>query len=105
MAHDKQWEGKGFSFVQNLKCEYFPRHKTSKPEDFNCLFCYCPLYALGDKCGGNFRYSEKGVKVCTDCIFPHIRANYGKVVERYPELKRLAAENRSKAPEDGGKKV
>ena len=33
------------------KCEYFPCHKGADPEDFNCLFCYCPLYALGDKCG------------------------------------------------------
>ena len=45
-----------FKFFQNKKCEYFPCHKTKNEEDFNCLFCYCPLYALGDKCGGNFKY-------------------------------------------------
>ena len=45
-----------YSFFQHTQCEFFPCHKTAKPEDFNCLFCYCPLYALGDKCGGNFAY-------------------------------------------------
>ena len=34
-----------------------PCHKTVG-ESFNCLFCYCPLYALGDQCGGNFTYIE-----------------------------------------------
>lgn len=35
-----------YSFFQHTQCEFFPCHKTAKPEDFNCLFCYCPLYAL-----------------------------------------------------------
>ena len=94
MDEKPKWEGKGYSFFQNEKCEYFPCHKTLHPENFNCLFCYCPLYALGDQCGGNFYYSEKGTKVCTKCLFPHIRSNYGKVLERYPEIQKLAAENR-----------
>ena len=38
-----------FKFFQHKECEYFPCHKTSNKENFNCLFCYCPLYALGDK--------------------------------------------------------
>ena len=105
MADNKKWEGKGYSFVQNLKCEYFPCHKTTDPENFNCLFCYCPLYTLGDQCGGNFRYNEKGVKVCTNCVFPHIRSNYGKVIERYPEIRRLASENRGKGSGGGEKPV
>ena len=46
-----EWEGKGYSFFQNTNCEYFPCHATKHPEDFNCLFCYCPLYALGRGCG------------------------------------------------------
>ena len=96
MSDKMDWQVKEYSFFQHTKCEYFPCHKTSKPEDFNCLFCYCPLYALGDKCGGNFRYTEKGVKVCTGCLFPHVRQNYGKVIERYPEIKKLASENRKK---------
>ena len=59
-------------------------------EDFNCLFCYCPLYALGDRCGGNFRYNEKGYKDCTHCLFPHMRGNYGRVLEKYPLIGELA---------------
>ena len=41
-----------YSFFQHTACEFFPCHETAHPEDFNCLFCYCPLYALGDRCGG-----------------------------------------------------
>ena len=48
------WEGKEYSYFSHKKCEFFPCHKGADSEDFNCLFCYCPLYALGDKCGGNF---------------------------------------------------
>lgn len=36
----------GFDFFQNRACEYFPCHKGVADEDFNCLFCYCPLYLL-----------------------------------------------------------
>ena len=83
-----------FKYFENRDCKYYPCHEGM--EHMNCLFCYCPLYALGDKCGGNFRYSEKGTKVCTGCIFPHIRGNFGKVIDRYPEIGKLAAENRNK---------
>ena len=65
------WEGKEYSYFSHKKCEYFPCHKGVDPENFNCLFCYCPLYALGDKCGGNFRMTEKGIKDCTNCQLPH----------------------------------
>lgn len=33
-----------YRFFQNKECEYFPCHKTENEEEFNCLFCYCPLY-------------------------------------------------------------
>ena len=72
--------------------EYVPEtflkefEKGADPEDFNCLFCYCPLYALGDKCGGNFHYNEKGFKDCTNCQLPHKRKNYGYVTGKYQEL-------------------
>ncbi len=80
------WEGKEFSFFSHRKCEYFPCHKGADPENFNCLFCYCPLYALGRDCGGNFRYNEKGHKDCTGCQLPHKRQNYGYVTGKYREL-------------------
>ena len=51
-----------YDFFQNRECEYFPCHKGADPERFSCLFCYCPLYALGEKCGGSFRYTDKGIK-------------------------------------------
>ena len=34
-------------FYANRDCEYFPCHTVADPDNFNCLFCYCPLYALG----------------------------------------------------------
>ena len=43
-------EERHYAFFQNRDCEYFPCHETKHPEDFNCLFCYCPLYALGRGC-------------------------------------------------------
>ena len=86
----EHWRGKHYSFFQNTACEYFPCHKTDRPEDFNCLFCYCPLYALGEACGGNFRYNEKGYKDCTLCRIPHERENFGYIVGRFEEVARLA---------------
>ena len=75
-----------YSFFCNRECEYFPCHAKADPNNFNCLFCYCPLYALGRKCGGNCRYNEKGNKVCTDCAFPHRKDNYMKLISRYSEI-------------------
>ncbi len=83
-----------WNFFQNKECEYFPCHKCADTEDFNCLFCYCPLYALGDKCGGNFRYGIDGVKDCSFCLKPHGRDSYEYIAERFPEVAELASKNR-----------
>ena len=83
-------EEQHFCFFQNLQCEYFPCHKGIECESFNCLFCYCPLYALGKACGGSCRTAENGVKDCTDCVFPHRRENYEKVIARMHEIAQLA---------------
>lgn len=80
------WQTAHYSFFANRECEYFPCHATDDPDNFNCLFCYCPLYALGRRCGGNFRYTEKGIKDCTQCIIPHRRENYPRIVGRYSQL-------------------
>ena len=80
------WEGKEYSYFSHKKCEFFPCHKNADSEDCNCLFCYCPLYALGEKCGGNFRYTDKGIKDCTNCMLPHKRKNYGYITGKYQEL-------------------
>ena len=71
-----------YKFFQNKKCEYFPCHKGIPEEDFNCLFCYCPLYTLGKSCGGNCEYLKNGIKSCINCGFPHHRKNYDKVTGR-----------------------
>jgi len=71
-------------YFKNDSCKYFPCHP--QPEGvFNCLFCYCPLYALGDRCGGNFDY-VKGVKTCIDCYFPHFPGNYDAIVQKLKEI-------------------
>ena len=58
---------------------------------FNCLFCYCPLYALGEKCRGNFTYTKSGRKNCKNCALPHVRENGVKLVSaRYEQLAELA---------------
>ncbi len=71
-----------FKFFQHRECEYFPCHKGVKEEDFNCLFCYCPLYFLGDTCGGNFTYTKSGIKNCVGCNRPHKRENFDVIIER-----------------------
>ena len=80
------WEGKHYAFFQNRDCEFFPCHKGADPENFNCLFCYCPLYALGRKCGGNCSFTESGIKDCSGCLVPHRRENYGRIIARFGEL-------------------
>ena len=71
-----------YKFVQNNKCEYFPCHKVKNEADFNCLFCFCPLYMLGDKCGGNFSYTENGIKNCSECTLPHLKNGYDHVMSK-----------------------
>ena len=79
-----------YEFFQNRECEYFPCHNGADPENFNCLFCYCPLYALGDQCGGTFRYLSNGIKDCSNCLKPHRRGNYDKIMEKMPQVLELA---------------
>ena len=67
-------------FFENKKCEYFPCHKGL--EDFNCLFCYCPMYGK-ENCPGNPSYMEhngRRIKVCSDCSFPHKPENYDVIL-------------------------
>lgn len=68
-------------FFKNTECEHFPCHKVADTEDFNCLFCYCPLYTTAD-CGGNCTYTAEGVKDCSSCTLPHKAANYEYIVSK-----------------------
>lgn len=81
------WKGKEYAFFSHKRCECFPCHETDDPNNFNCIFCYCPLYSLGENCGGDFIYSESGIKDCSKCLYPHIRENYGEVVRRAPLIR------------------
>ena len=54
---------KGFT---NVKCEFYPCHSIKG--DFNCLFCYCPLYLLD--CKGKFKMIGS-TKDCSNCDLPH----------------------------------
>ena len=65
---------RNYAFFQNRDCEFFPCHKCEDTENFNCLFCYCPLYFLD--CPGNFCYTVDGIKDCSNCLLPHRRENY-----------------------------
>lgn len=70
-----------YRFFANKKCEYYPCHEGQ--EEFNCLFCYCPLYSR-EHCPGNPEYIEyngKRIKACTNCTFPHQPENYDLIIK------------------------
>lgn len=97
-----------YSFFSHRECEFFPCHPGADPENFNCLFCYCPLYALGRECGGNFRILENGIKDCTNCLLPHGRASYSVIVSRFGaivaamrDLERARREQQKQTDESG----
>ena len=79
-----------YDFFQNKECEYFPCHKNADPKTFSCLFCYCPLYALADQCGGNFTYLDNGIKDCSGCLRPHKRECYGDIQKQMTAVLELA---------------
>lgn len=79
----------------HTKCEYFPCHSGLDIENFNCLFCYCPLYTLGDQCGGNFVYKDS-IKDCSFCLIPHSEKGYGYIMKMFNKVSELASENRRK---------
>ena len=67
-----------YRFFCNKECEYFPCHDVKNKEEFNCLFCYCPLYFL-EECGGNKRYAN-GIKDCSLCMIPHSPKGYDHII-------------------------
>ena len=79
-----------YKFFQNRACEYFPCHEGADHDRFNCLFCYCPLYALGDKCGGAFTYTHDGFKDCSRCLRPHNPDRFDEITARYRDIAELA---------------
>jgi len=70
------------SFFCNEACEYFPCHKgINSRNNFNCLFCYCPLYEKDD-CGGNYVILSNGIKDCSNCLIPHKAENYAYILKK-----------------------
>ena len=86
-----------YKFYQNRECEFFPCHKGMDLEQFNCLFCYCPLYALGSSCGGSFCYTDSGIKDCSACLRPHIRENYNEIMAAMGAVLELAKKSHDSA--------
>ena len=77
-------------FFNNHSCKYFPCHNTPDcmtNSQFNCLFCFCPLYHLDD-CGGKFTYSKtesaeiNSIKLCMDCHLPHMPEYYDIIIDK-----------------------
>ncbi|MDO5444413.1 MAG: cysteine-rich small domain-containing protein [Eubacteriales bacterium] len=93
MKDKNNWHGKHYAFYQNKECECFPCHKGADPESFNCLFCFCPLYSLGNQCGGHYTVTEKGIKSCISCLIPHEKDSYGSITGRFPEIAAAVAVN------------
>lgn len=83
-----------FKYFKNSECEYFPCHNVNDDEEFNCLFCYCPLYALGSSCGGNFMYTDDGIKDCSACTIPHSEDGYEHILKQYDKIRDIASKNR-----------
>lgn len=79
-----------YKCFSNKDCQYFPCHAETEGKEFNCMFCYCPLYALGTECGGDFQYTASGIKDCSYCTLPHqgedgwehIHRNIGKLLDK-----------------------
>lgn len=89
----KKLETENYKFSQNNKCEYFPCHKVKNEAEFNCLFCFCPLYMLKDDCGGKFKYT-KGVKDCSDCLIPHSKGAYEHVMSKMDKVIKIGSEQK-----------
>ena len=64
-------------FFEHKDCDHYPCHMDLKR--INCLFCYCPLYQYED-CGGDYGFTDKGIKDCSDCKLPHTKKGYVDIV-------------------------
>ncbi len=73
-----------YRFYTNKDCVYLPCHKLEATEDFNCMFCYCPLYFLED-CGGNYQ-DNNGIKDCSNCLIPHRPEGYDYINKKIGQV-------------------
>ena len=70
-------EPESYKYFCNKYARCHPCHKDLV--DLNCLTCFCPLFPYAD-CPGDYTLT-KGIKDCSNCIFPHIPENYDKVID------------------------
>jgi Zn-finger protein len=82
-----------FRFFSNSSCEYFPCHTQTDKENFNCLFCFCPLYFLPD-CGGSPLYIKGKTKDCSHCPHVHTADGFDFVIGRLEQLNSFGGEQR-----------
>lgn len=84
-------ETQNYRFFNHAACEFYPCHDMPA-EDLNCLFCFCPLYALGPDCGGNPRYvgEKDDIKDCGACTVPHRRENYDWIMQQFSRIQEVA---------------
>ena len=72
-----------YDYFANRECPYFPCHEKASPAQFNCLFCYCPLYRA-PKCGGAY-VMRNGRKDCSYCLLPHNDESYAYISAKLRE--------------------
>ena len=70
-----------YKYFSNKSCQYYPCHNTKNSNEFNCLFCYCPLYRIED-CGGNYTILKNGIKDCSNCMIPHSANGYNYIISK-----------------------
>jgi len=73
-----------YKIFTNKECKYYPCHKLKRADDFNCLFCYCPLYFI--KCPGVYRILPNGDKDCSGCTIPHEGKEAWDIMAKYLRL-------------------
>ncbi len=76
---------KNYNFYQNEDCPYFPCHDVDDIENFNCKWCFCPLY-FSDNCPGIYEINDSGIKDCSECTIPHY-ADMTEIVGKYVDEK------------------
>ena len=52
--------------------------------DFNCKFCYCPLFFMRD-CGGTYVLTD-GKKDCSMCVIPHQPDNTPMLLDKLSDV-------------------
>lgn len=70
-----------YKYFHNKDCEFYPCHDKSTMNEFNCLFCFCPLYKDKD-CGGKYRLTDRGIKDCSECLVPHSINGYDYIINK-----------------------